>query len=347
MANDIEATRAKIRRYLDRLVDDYEITSDHAFTFQRGSTRTFVEVVPHGRDNTVVHVWAFVATAVRPSPALYQFLVRYESTFGHLALADDDDDGAVITFNHSLLGEHLDWDEFNWVASTVTLVADELDDELVETFGGRRYQDDTPDRSAQPQPTAPVPASSRVTPAGHAADTSTVTNRAPSGGEASDPFEATLQGANQLSRLSAGAFDLWGQFGRWLGARYGDPRVNSVGHIVVPGAVDGLAFMVGVDETDHGVVVDLHTPFLIHVARTPDMLEIVAMNSGLASLGAVHVFPEDPDGLSFGLELRHQVHASLLTETGLCFYAELLPRLSSDLFNRLQPAFGGQRPPSD
>lgn len=155
MANDVAATKAKVKGYLDRLVDDYEVTEDEKFTFERGSTRTFVEVVPHGKDNTVVQVWAFVAVAVRSTPALYEYLIRRKYTFGHLVIADDED-GAVITFNHSLLGEHLDWDEFNWAASTVTLVADELDDEVVETFGGRRYQDDRSDPPGQSSQSAPA-----------------------------------------------------------------------------------------------------------------------------------------------------------------------------------------------
>lgn len=162
VANDIVATRAKVERYLDRLVDAYEVTSDLSFTFRRGSTRTFIEVVAHGQDNTVVRLRAVVALAVKPTPALFQFLISREYTFGHLAFAEGVD-GATITFNHSLLGEHLDWDEFNWAASTVTLVADELDDVIVEMFGGRRYDED----SARPAPVATQassPASSTASP---------------------------------------------------------------------------------------------------------------------------------------------------------------------------------------
>jgi len=75
------------------------------------------------------------------------------------------------------------------------------------------------------------------------------------------------------------------------------------------------------------------------------MIEIIAMNTDLASLGAVRIIPDDDTGSSFSLELRHQVHAALLTDEWLYFYADLIPQISGGLLNRLQPAIGGSSPP--
>lgn len=149
----------------------------------------------------------------------------------------------------------------------------------------------------------------------------------------------------QLTRLSPEAFEAWGRFGSLLSSRYGDPRVNSVGHLVVPPTSSRLAFMLGVEDSDHGIIADLHTPFLVQVPRDPQMIEIIAMNTDLASLGAVRIIPDDDTGSSFSLELRHQVHAALLTDEWLYFYADLIPQISGGLLNRLQPAIGGSSPP--
>lgn len=71
------------------------------------------------------------------------------------------------------------------------------------------------------------------------------------------------------------------------------------------------------------------------------MIEIVAMNESLVSLGAVRIVPDDELGERFSLELRHQVHAALLTQDWTLVYAELLPRLSNGLVDVLRPAIGG------
>jgi hypothetical protein len=104
--------------------------------------------------------------------------------------------------------------------------------------------------------------------------------------------------------------------------------------------------MLGVDDTDHGIVADLHSPFLVQVPGDAQMIELVAMNTGLATFGSVRVVPEDQSGSFYALELRHQVHAAMLTQEWLCSYADLIPRLSGELVEMIQPVFGGARVPS-
>lgn len=150
----------------------------------------------------------------------------------------------------------------------------------------------------------------------------------------------------EVARLGQEGFEAWSRFGEWLSARFGDVRVNSVGHLVVPSSDRRQAFMLGVDDTDHGIVADLHSPFLVQVPGDSQMIELVAMNTGLATFGSVRVVPEDQTGSFYALELRHQVHAAMLTQDWLYSYAELIPRLSGELVEMLQPAFGGARVPS-
>ncbi|MGH9043807.1 MAG: hypothetical protein ACRDVP_03025 [Acidimicrobiales bacterium] len=150
----------------------------------------------------------------------------------------------------------------------------------------------------------------------------------------------------EVTRLGQEAFEAWSRFGEWLSARFGDVRVNSVGHLVVPSTDRRQAFMLGVDDTDHGIVADLHSPFLMQVPGDAQMIEVVAMNTGLATLGSVRLVPEEQTGTLYSLELRHQVHAAMLTQEWLHFYADLIPRLSGELVAMLQPAFGGACVPS-
>ena len=145
---------------------------------------------------------------------------------------------------------------------------------------------------------------------------------------------------DEVTQLSPEAFEAWSRFGEWLTERFGSVRVNSVGHLVVPRS-GTPPFMLGVDESDHGIVADLHCPFLLQVPRDPQLIEIVAMNTNLSTLGSVRIVPEGQADFSFSLELRHQIHAALLTQEWLYSYASLIPRLSGEIFAMLQPAFGG------
>lgn len=150
-----------------------------------------------------------------------------------------------------------------------------------------------------------------------------------------------MQLPEQVTNLSPEAFEAWGQYGQWLTERFGDPSVNSVGHLVVAPTTTRRAFMLGVEDSDCGVVADLHSPFLVQVPSDPQLIEIVAMNANLASFGAVRLVPEDESGAFHSLEVRHQMHAAMLTKDWLYFYVELITRVSGDLLTMLQPAFGG------
>jgi hypothetical protein len=99
--------------------------------------------------------------------------------------------------------------------------------------------------------------------------------------------------------------------------------------------------MLGVVEEPHGLVVDFHSPFLRQVPREHNLIEIVAMNHLLSPLGCVRLIPEGDDDDSFALELRHQVHAALLSDEWVLYYANLLPELGSGLIEQLRSAFGG------
>jgi hypothetical protein len=155
-----------------------------------------------------------------------------------------------------------------------------------------------------------------------------------------------MQLPDEVARLGRDGFEAWSRFGEWLSARFEDVRVNSVGHIVVPSTDRRQAFLLGVDDTNHGIVADLHSPFLVQVPGNAQMIEVVAMNTNLATLGSVRVVPEDQSGSLYSLELRHQVHAAMLTQEWLYSYADLIPLLSEALVSLFQPAFGGARVPT-
>ncbi len=129
-------------------------------------------------------------------------------------------------------------------------------------------------------------------------------------------------------------------YGEKLVGRFPNLRINSVGNLVVP--VDSRPpFLLGVESTLFGLIVDLHCPFLKQVPGRPLLHELVAMNINLCPFGSVRVVPEDQGGSTYALELRHQVHAQLLTQDWLFYYADAIPRIGSNLIDTLRPALGG------
>jgi hypothetical protein len=136
----------------------------------------------------------------------------------------------------------------------------------------------------------------------------------------------------------------WQRCGEWLSARFESVRVNSRNHLVVPG-LGRTVFMLGFDRTSHGVIADLHLPFLVQVPEDAQLLEMVALNRftaeviGIDVFGSVRIVPEEPGSCS--LELQHSVPAAHLDQRSLNWHLETLVASANGLYETLRPAFGG------
>ncbi len=131
------------------------------------------------------------------------------------------------------------------------------------------------------------------------------------------------------------------QIGQWLDDTFNDVRVNSVGHVVVHLAGDP-PLMVGIDDPgQHGVIVDLHVPFLSGVPETPELFQLVAMNQDLAPLGHVRTVPESEAPATCVLELRYRLLVDGLTQHELAQLGLRLVLIAKATRDLLAPAFGG------
>ena len=138
----VEQLREKVRGFLAEIVgaEAVGVDAQGSFSFQCGSTQVFVRV---GEDHsrTFVTVEAPVIIEAEPTEALYKYVAtnnRYR--FGHFK-AFEHDGACSISFAHTLLGDYLDSEELKSAVAAVALIADRVDDELQDLFGGRRYHE--------------------------------------------------------------------------------------------------------------------------------------------------------------------------------------------------------------
>ena len=141
MAGDVAAAREKVQRYLDDNFDVVDTDSDGDFSLRRGSTRIFVKVRTHDdTDWTWVTLEVPLLSKVAENPEVFEYVALHSDdfVFGHLS-ALRTEDGLLILFSHALLGDYLDEAELVKAVDGMLTIADNMDDELREMFGGDRF----------------------------------------------------------------------------------------------------------------------------------------------------------------------------------------------------------------
>ena len=143
----IAAVEEKVQRWLAEFVGGYEVDQAGRVSFQHGSARIFVNVYPWASDGSLVTVGTLVVSGIPKSPELNEW-VAYNAgsyVFGSFNLAENRQDPAKadLIFDHSLLGDYIDLEEFRTAVGGVAHIADDLDNELSERFGGEVYLEDS------------------------------------------------------------------------------------------------------------------------------------------------------------------------------------------------------------
>lgn len=139
---DVDATRERVQRMLTDLFGRIEVDKDGDFTFRHGSARVFIRVSEGFTDHTVVSVEAPTNLRVPASPELFHYLATENHyTFGAFR-AFDGDNGVLVLFRQSILGDTLDPDELKTTIGAVASTADDVDDEIQNRFGGDRFHED-------------------------------------------------------------------------------------------------------------------------------------------------------------------------------------------------------------
>lgn len=129
--SDLGDLRNTVESYLDEMALDY--TSGGPYLFRVGSTVVVISLFSHGRD-TFCRVVAILFEELDPTLELLQRLLRLntEVLFGSFLLFEED----TLAFSATLLGNHLDLDEFAKTLRYVAHVADTYIDELARLAEG-------------------------------------------------------------------------------------------------------------------------------------------------------------------------------------------------------------------
>ncbi len=135
--------KEKVQRTLAREFGTISVDSDGDYWVTAGSARVYVSV-REWVERTIVDVFAQTNFGLTPSPELYEWVAKHSSSyrFGHVSLVDLGDGSARIDFRHMLLGDFLDPEELLVAVRAVGFTADEIDDEIKDQFGGRRFYDE-------------------------------------------------------------------------------------------------------------------------------------------------------------------------------------------------------------
>lgn len=140
--NQVSVVKEKVQRYLLEVLSTVSIDRDGDFTFREGSARVFVSVDAVGDNSASVRIVAPIVNDAPASPELFKHIATGNHyRYGHLTC--NEKDGKVsIVFIHTLLGDFLDPDELKMAVFLLAKTADEIDDEIVSKFGGRKFHED-------------------------------------------------------------------------------------------------------------------------------------------------------------------------------------------------------------
>ena len=144
MKEKISAMRAQVRAILLERFSGAELDEDGDWWVPFGSARLYVHVEYFGGRHMVVRLTTSVLAGVELSADLYKWVATegQRQFFGSVMVHTFADGTHSLLCGHSLLGDLLDADELVNAVQEVGAMADQLDDELQERFGGRKFNGD-------------------------------------------------------------------------------------------------------------------------------------------------------------------------------------------------------------
>ena len=136
--NRLQILEERVRAYLGEMDLDPEQSEDGLYLFKYGSTVVMISLFEEAED-TFCRFASIMLKDFEPTLELLHRILRLntEVLFGSFLLFEDD----TLSFSATLLGNHLDFDEFAKTLKYVAKVSDDYDDELQELAGGKRAED--------------------------------------------------------------------------------------------------------------------------------------------------------------------------------------------------------------
>lgn len=135
----VRATRTRVAQILQERFPTAEDFGDGSYALSHGSSSVIIVVRPYTETDTMIEVMAQVVTGATMSADLMHFLLRKnaELHFGSFSLLFDD----TIMYSYSLAGSTIDANELEAAVTSVSVIADHYDDEIVAMAGGKRAVD--------------------------------------------------------------------------------------------------------------------------------------------------------------------------------------------------------------
>jgi hypothetical protein len=136
--NRLQMLEERVSNYLGEMNLAPEQAEDGLYLFKYGSTVVMISLFEEGED-TYVRFASIMLKDFEPTLELLQRILRLntEVLFGSFLLFEDN----TLSFSATLLGNHLDFDEFERTLKYVAKVSDDYDDELQSLGGGQRAED--------------------------------------------------------------------------------------------------------------------------------------------------------------------------------------------------------------
>lgn len=135
----VTTTRDRVAQILRDRFPSAEDFGDGSYALSHGSSSVIIVVRPYTETDTMVEVMAQVVTGASLSADVMHYLLRKnaELHFGAFSLLFDD----TIMYSYSLAGSTLDGNELEAAVTSVAVIADHYDDEIVAMAGGKRAAD--------------------------------------------------------------------------------------------------------------------------------------------------------------------------------------------------------------
>ena len=138
MKSRLQLLEEKVNTYLGQMELSPEHSEEGLYLFKYGSTVVMISLFEESTDS-FVRFASVMLKDFEPSLELLQRLLRLntEVLFGSFLLFEDN----TLSFSATLLGDHLDYPEFEKTLRYVAKVSDDYDDELQALGGGQRASD--------------------------------------------------------------------------------------------------------------------------------------------------------------------------------------------------------------
>ena len=136
--NRIQILEERVQAYLDEMELQADRSEDGLYLFKYGSTVVMISLFEEEAD-TFCRFASIMLKDFEPNLELLTRILRLntEVLFGSFLLFEDN----TLSFSATILGNHLDFDEFEKTLRYVAKVSDDYDDELQALGGGKRAED--------------------------------------------------------------------------------------------------------------------------------------------------------------------------------------------------------------